>query len=277
MNAANISLVIFLTCLAIFFYSRLRHRLVLGKRASGPEPEDTILREKSDSEKPITQVSGVRLIQVETYKQEKEADIDIIAIHGLDTNSPKTWEWQAGDVTVNWLARPDMLPKTAERARIFYCDWPAELYERPDLIQKTVREFAVLLLAGIRRRPLATDDRPIIFIASCLGGVILMKALVNAGVGDEYLSLRRATRAIIFLATPFRGASFQDVADWAEPALKAWASLRSRKVSQLLGGAKRTFELEELVREFTDLCRNESYTHTQFINARRLSRKGNYR
>lgn len=89
--------------------------------------------------------------------------------------------------------------------RIFYCDWPADLYEQPDLVQTTVDKFALLLLAGIKRRLLEVDDRPILFIASCLRGVILMKALVDAGIGDDYISVRRVTCGIIFLATPFRG------------------------------------------------------------------------
>lgn len=165
------------------------------------------LAEKPSSTQTTTRERGVRLIPInESYTYDDGTDIDIIAIHGLDTNSPTTREYKEPDrKKVNWLAHPDMLPKTAERARIFYCDWPADLYEQPDLVQTTVDVFALLLLAGIKRRLLATDDRPILFIASCLGGVILMKALVDAGIGDDYISIRRATRGIIFLATPFRG------------------------------------------------------------------------
>lgn len=151
-----------------------------------------------------------------------------------------------------------MLPKRFPTARIFTCDWPADLLEQPDFIQKTTEEFARLLLAGIKSRPPAAkeahgkDDRPIVFIASCLGGIILMKALVMAS--HEYLSVKQATSGIIFLATPFRGTSFQHVAKWAEPGLRAWASIRDRKVSNLLEYTKSTSDLDELVRSFTDVC-----------------------
>lgn len=189
----------------------------------------------------------------------ENTDIDIIAIHGLDTKSPETWQYWNGRENVNWLARPDMLPKKASQARIFCCNWPADLFERSELRQKTFDELARLLLAGIKRRPpaakdLAGNDRPILFIASCLGGVILMKALVNADNSDEYLPLRKATRGIVFLATPFRGTSFQDVAAWAEPGLKAWASVQGRELSQLLHEVKCNFDLDELVGCFTRLC-----------------------
>lgn len=263
MNSAKLSLFLFLACLAIVIYPRLRRRLVLGKHSS------TQFR---------AQERGVRLIQVDTpNKDEKETDIDIIAIHGLETSSPKTWEWEAGDLKkVNWLSHPEMLPKTAERARIFCCDWLADLYERPNLIQKTVDELAHLLLAGIKGQLLemdghARDNRPILFIASCLGGIILMKALVIAGHGNEYTFLRQATRGIIFLATPFRGTSFQDVANWAEPTLKVWALLQGQKVSQLLSEVKPTFNLEELVRHFTILSLEEKYILGNFYETGKTS------
>jgi len=91
-----------------------------------------------------------------------------------------------------------MLPSQVERVRIFTCDWPADLLPQSDLVQKTVEEYALLLLDGIQRRPLATNDRarreerPILFVASCLGGIILAKALVDAG--EEHLSQKSHTR-----------------------------------------------------------------------------------
>ncbi|KKP06021.1 peptidase C14 [Trichoderma harzianum] len=212
---------------------------------------------------------GVSLTQVHPHPgADGETDIDIIAIHGLDTKSPDTWVWKSKtpNQDVNWLACPNMLPGRVGRARIFMCDWPADLFEQPDLIQKTAKVFARLLLAGIKRRPLPKTrhrkkDRPIVFIASCLGGVILMKALLIADhPPSEYTGIRRSTRGIVFLATPFRGTSFQDVANWAEPGLRAWALIRGQKVSNLLDSVKgSTFHLEELVRSFTQLCQDKDY------------------
>ncbi|KAM0522339.1 hypothetical protein ACHAPE_001928 [Trichoderma viride] len=213
---------------------------------------------------------GVSLTQVHPSPgADADTDIDIIAIHGLDTKSPDTWISRSNypNEDVNWLACPRMLPERIGPARIFTCDWPADLLEQPNLIQKTAEEFARLLLAGIKRRPLPTKtgyakgkDRPIVFIASCLGGIILIKALVIAGNSSEYAVVRQSTRGIVFLATPFRGTSFKDVAGWAEPGLRAWASIRDQKVSNLLNDVKRsTFCLEELVRNFTRLCHDKGY------------------
>ncbi|KAL7907364.1 hypothetical protein GGI35DRAFT_470583 [Trichoderma velutinum] len=205
------------------------------------------------------QSRGVVLNQVNTTDaRDGEPDVDIIAIHGLDTKSPETWTWRSQDGSrpnVNWLADPDMLPSKMKRARIFTCDWPAELFQESDSIPWTVREFARRLLAGIHNMRFQSTadgrgkDRPIVFIASCLGGIILMEALTIAdNPQSDYISIRKATRGIVFLATPFRGTAFQDIASWAEPVLKTWALLGKRSVTQLLDSVKRsTFYLEELL------------------------------
>lgn len=192
--------------------------------------------------------------------------VDIISIHGLDTESPDTWEFKtSGEDKVNWLKDEHMLPAEVSNVRIFTCDWPAELFETVDSEPDTIEELARLLLAAIKERtPVESDrarwdrGRPILFIASCLGGIILMKSLVMAN--GEYLDIQKATRGVVFLATPFRGTSFQDVARWAVPGLKATASLRGLRVSMLLKWAGPDNQaLRELVRSFVQLTKDQSY------------------
>ncbi|KAK3946775.1 armadillo-type fold domain-containing protein [Pseudoneurospora amorphoporcata] len=207
----------------------------------------------------IPLVRGVHLNQVN--KDNGDTDIDIIAIHGLDTKSPDTWTWRHHkdpNISVNWLA--DLLPVDVEKARIFTLDWPADLLQPSDLVPKLDGEIVTLLIDGIDRELLAknkTRDRPILFIASCLGGIILMRALTTAADLECTTScycLRKATRGIIFLATPFRGTSFEDVAFWAEPGLTAWAFIRGRRVSKPFDNVKgSTFDLATLVSKFTQL------------------------
>ncbi|KAJ2992334.1 hypothetical protein NUW58_g521 [Xylaria curta] len=232
----------------------------LLRRHIRPLPD---LNASESSPQPPSQTRGVTLCQVYPSESDATTDIDVIAIHGLDTDSPRTWTWkhQRPKQDVNWLEDPEMLPKMIPTARIFTCNWPADLFEQPDYEQKVIEEFARLLLAGIQNRPLAInedprrDNRPIVFIASCLGGIILMKTLVLAT--HNYRTVRHATGGIIFLATPFRGTSFQDVAAWAEPGLRAWASIRDKNVSNLLEYTKSTIQLGELVGDFTAFCLEE--------------------
>ncbi|KAI0852279.1 hypothetical protein F5Y00DRAFT_192622 [Daldinia vernicosa] len=48
--------------------------------------------------------------------------VDIIAIHGLDTESPRTWTYENGSRSVNWLKDEAMLPAAAPDARIYTYD-----------------------------------------------------------------------------------------------------------------------------------------------------------
>ena len=206
---------------------------------------------------------------------EAETDVDIIAIHGLDTKSPDTWLWrdrkQPNKRAVNWLADLDMLPSTVGAARIFTCDWPADLFERSDMVQRTIGEFGLCLLSSIKARPPGRsrdgdskpDERPIIFIASCLGGIILLEALSMAQ--GEHRFLVTATRGVVFLSTPFRGTSFQDVAAWAEPGLMAWALIRDKKVTKLLENVSPAFNLIALVQGFTALKQEQDIQVATFF------------
>ncbi|KAI1774405.1 armadillo-type protein [Hypoxylon cercidicola] len=192
-------------------------------------------------------------------------DIDIIAIHGLDTNSSKTWTWKKdpkdeNEPGVNWLTLDCMLPNVVGHARIFMCDWPSSLLESNRLAENTIEELARVLLSGIKaERSACPDDRPLLFIASCLGGIILMEALNEA---DD--TIQKATRGIIFLATPFRGTAFADVANWAEPGLRALGFVQGRRMTKFLEFAKApTPKLSKLRRDFSRLVYTHNYTvHT---------------
>ncbi|OQE13653.1 hypothetical protein PENFLA_c045G03245 [Penicillium flavigenum] len=206
------------------------------------------------------QGQGVHLCQVHpTSEDDTKTEIDIIAIHGLDTKSPDTWVWRSSSTDkdgINWLAHPDMLPDKAKRARIFYCDWPARLFNEQSTIEMTVTELARRLLLAIHSRPGAEKNRPLLFIASCLGGVILSQALVIAArSGSEYASLWRATGAVVFLATPFRGTAFEDIARAAVSFLKVYARLADKVVTKLLESVTMSTPfLQELIGEFTRIC-----------------------
>ncbi|KAK4232893.1 hypothetical protein C8A03DRAFT_39449, partial [Achaetomium macrosporum] len=100
------------------------------------------------------------------------ATIDIIAIHGLGTESPRTWEFKkkGGGGVVNWLSDRDMLPAALPEARIFTYDWNANYFG--DAPVQTLLGHADVLL-GLVSEGRGSQTRPIIFVASCFGGLIL--------------------------------------------------------------------------------------------------------
>ncbi|ETS82945.1 hypothetical protein PFICI_04821 [Pestalotiopsis fici W106-1] len=247
-------LVVVLVCL---LWSSLRIALSISQSQSSDKYPINESATKSPSPR------SVRLVQVHPPRgKEIETDIDIIAVHGLDTRSPDTWIWKSKTGDVNWLADNFMLPSRVGSARIFTCDWPANLFEHAAYSQKMFDESARLLLAGIEAQlrqsaPAKTQARPILFVASCLGGIILMKALVMARFNHN--NIKTAVRGIVFLATPFRGTSFRDVAALAEPGLRLWAFLRNERVSKLVKEVMPSRELEDLVGDFTTVCRVDGY------------------
>ncbi|TRX90306.1 hypothetical protein FHL15_008851 [Xylaria flabelliformis] len=198
---------------------------------------------------------GIHIEPVPTEKNIK-TDVDIIAIHGLDTKSPGTWTFKtkAGESGVNWLSNEMMLPREVGSARIFTCDWPSDLFERSGYRQKTFDEFASVLFTKLAEHHSKDKERPILFIASCFGGILLLKALVDHTPTSH--SLRNAVRGIVFLATPFSGTSFRDVAEWAVPGLRAWAFIRAEKLSNLLYETELHRELAQLRSNFTAFCYN---------------------
>ncbi|KAI1422873.1 hypothetical protein F5Y12DRAFT_716901 [Xylaria sp. FL1777] len=199
-------------------------------------------------------------------------DIDIIAIHGLDTKSPDTWEYKTKTSRVNWLTHKHMLPEKVGNARIWTCNWPAELFQ--ESLQTTLEESAESLRNSIIRHlegdSDARQERPILFIASCLGGIILLKALDLdlSRNNKDHPSLISATRGIVFLATPFGGTAFTGMPDWE---LTAWASLNGKEVTALIDYTKRSTELDSLVGKFLRLANDKEYHVWTFWEAGKTS------
>ncbi|KXJ84692.1 NACHT domain-domain-containing protein [Microdochium bolleyi] len=202
--------------------------------------------------------AGLVQVFVGARSADTETDIDIIAIHGLDTRSPDTWTWRdrgQSSGPVNWLQDSAMLPSIVGRARIFTCDWPAQMLQKS--IPTTLEESAEFLLQTLNQHleqnTQAGKDRPVFFIASCLGGIILIKALELS----DSPPLVTATRGIVFLATPFLGTAFKDIPYLS---LKAWGSFNDQSVSALMDYTREpTPGLDELVCGFLDLQKEKHY------------------
>ncbi|KAJ3580064.1 hypothetical protein NPX13_g509 [Xylaria arbuscula] len=163
-----------------------------------------------DSSRSSQRTGGVKLNQVyPPPESDTITDVDVIAIHGLDTNSTTTWTWNWKDRDpekrdVNWLKDPDMLPRRIRTAR----------------------------------------------------GIILIQALVIAAAsGSGYSSLWEASGGVVFLATPFRGTAFREIASTAIKFLKGYGSLTDRVVTDLLSNLQESTPfLQDLVGSFTSIC-----------------------
>lgn len=209
-------------------------------------------------QQPQQQPQGLR--QIYPDKSDAKSEFDIIAIHGLDTTSVHTWTWRdrnSKNLDVDWLRDPSMLPTEFPIARIFTYDWPAEMFKSNSTIELTTKSLARRLLHDVLNRDSpnpSSEERPILFIASCLGGLILIEALATAATSDEnnYKRVWNATGGIIFLATPFRGTSFERIVSGVNPFLRARATLTATVVTELLNNVREsTSYLQDLVSNFT--------------------------
>lgn len=96
-----------------------------------------------------------RLLQVSSSPLgEDDIFADIIAIHGLGTTSPKTWEARGDQACgtqrslVNWLSDDDMLPHVVPSAKIFTFTWNSNYYKDAPVVR--IQDVAGTLLSQLQ-------------------------------------------------------------------------------------------------------------------------------
>ncbi|EWG50754.1 hypothetical protein FVEG_16687 [Fusarium verticillioides 7600] len=179
---------------------------VLGLVQQFPDPDDKVAT--ADAE--VEYVSFLKLARTVTDSQES-----IIALHGLIARSPDTWvAFKDGKDPDSgrrvWLKDVELLPSVIPNARILCYDWLSNY--RHDASQKRFDDHAATLLKVLNddRDMNERQNRPIIFVASCFGGLLLANALLRAE--DSYRQdsarnrrLLNLTVGAVFLGTPFKG------------------------------------------------------------------------
>ncbi|KAI1735945.1 hypothetical protein F4680DRAFT_276252 [Xylaria scruposa] len=138
---------------------------------------------------------------------------DIVAIHGIGAHPDDTWcktiDRCGERVPFNWLSDKEMLPAALPNARIMRfgakTQWFGEF-----VIRQTVSTVTDLLLGALTRdrknQEIVCQARPLIFIAHCFGGLVVMKTLLDAANSREHCHIFNSVTGIAFMGTPFRGA-----------------------------------------------------------------------
>ncbi|KAL7934294.1 peptidase C14 [Trichoderma chlorosporum] len=145
-----------------------------------------------------------------------DAEVDVVAVHGLGANVDWSWVWQ--DKTgqrspVHWLRNPDMLPAVVPKARILAYNYESRWHiNAPQLrLQLCGKEF-MRSLHNFRSKE---SKRPIVFIGHSLGGLVILYGLLDAHEKDELKHLPENTVGFVSLGTPFRGTDMQPIAQLA--------------------------------------------------------------
>ncbi|KAL3480031.1 hypothetical protein BJX99DRAFT_254916 [Aspergillus californicus] len=145
--------------------------------------------------------------------------VDIVAVHGLNPknkehHAERTWELD-GKL---WLR--DFLPQQLPQARILLFGYNSSVSIRSS--SAGVREQAHNLLNRLWLERQGCKDRPIIFIAHSLGGILIKEALVQAKLGNTCGSIRTATYGIAFFGTPHRGSHLAKMGETVAKAVRAF-------------------------------------------------------
>ncbi|KAF2732461.1 hypothetical protein EJ04DRAFT_335557 [Polyplosphaeria fusca] len=152
--------------------------------------------------------------------------IDIVAVHGIGAHPDDTWCKNVGTAEsprwVNWLEAEDMLPAVAPSARIMRYGYQSQWFGEGAMRQR-VSTVAERLLLALRREREEYPFRPLLFIAHCFGGLVVLKALLDARrEEEEWPGIFNSTGGLLFFGTPFRGAEGMSQMEMLEAARREY-------------------------------------------------------
>jgi protein SERAC1 len=141
-----------------------------------------------------------------------EAEVDVIAVHGLDPldnplHAIQTWSAANGNL---WLR--DFLPERKPHIRVLLYGYNSSAVFGASTTG--INGAAENLLNYLRLERQQDQKRPIVWVSHSLGGIVVKKAIINAYVsGDYYQSIHDATRGVVFFGTPHRGGHLATLGD----------------------------------------------------------------
>jgi len=145
-------------------------------------------------------------IGLRVWVQPKETDdveLDVVAVHGLGQDPDETWVHET--TGINWLKHEKMLPSALKKARIMRFGYNS-VWFGDNAIKQSLATVARKLLSTLKGQREECQQRPIIFIGHCLGGLVIEQAYVNAKLDpDQYPGIYDSITGIVFLGTPHRG------------------------------------------------------------------------
>ncbi|KAJ5297504.1 hypothetical protein N7508_007753 [Penicillium antarcticum] len=155
----------------------------------------------------------------------EDAEIDIVAVHGLGSNVDWSWTWKDDTQIVdgkprlvNWLSDNNMLPKKVPRARVLAYNYESRWHL--DAATTRLQVCGKHLAEAIHEFREDSSDRPLIFIGHSLGGNVIQHALLYAETEQSLKYLVELTVGLIFLGCPFKGSKIQQLATVVIQSLK---------------------------------------------------------
>ncbi|KAG9201349.1 hypothetical protein G6514_005721 [Epicoccum nigrum] len=154
--------------------------------------------------------------------------IDIVAVHGLGAHPDDSWCKNAGTAEEprwrNWLIEDDMLLAVAPDARIMRYGYESQWFGQ-EAMQQSVSTVAERLLRALKRKREDVPSRPLLFVAHCFGGLVVLKVLLEAEqYPREWPCVFSSTTGLVFFGTPFRGTKAMNQMEMLEAARREYNS-----------------------------------------------------
>ncbi|UPK91249.1 hypothetical protein LCI18_002184 [Fusarium solani-melongenae] len=122
---------------------------------------------------------------------------DIVFVHGLTGNSDSTWRHENAELP--WPE--ELLARDISDCKILKYDYKISAVGHLD--KNTLRDLAADLLSElVNWRRENESERPIIFVAHSLGGLLVKRILPESQSRDPPYNIGALTRGVIFLGTP---------------------------------------------------------------------------
>jgi pimeloyl-ACP methyl ester carboxylesterase len=139
----------------------------------------------------------------------KLAAVDVIFVHGLGGDYLSTWHPEKDPKAYF----PSWISQDLKLTRAFSLDYPAAATKwtsdssEMGILERSKNILEYLSVSGV-------GERPIVFVAHSLGGLLVKQLLYTADSLNvtKWLPLLKNTRGVVFLATPHTGSSLSQLA-----------------------------------------------------------------
>ncbi|KAG9657518.1 hypothetical protein KCV03_g10181, partial [Aureobasidium melanogenum] len=182
----------------------------------------------------------------------------IVAVHGIGAHPDNTWcKNVAPDGQdkqyVNWLENEEMLPSIAPQARIMRYGYESQWFgdNKSSTVRLRASTIADQLLHELNFEREDFPHRPLIFVAHCFGGLVVLKALRQALDNQgKWPGVFTSTTGLVFFGTPFRGTEGMKQSEMVQAALSQYSANVQGESLRILGPGDEF--LQEVVDKFLE-------------------------
>ncbi|OOQ90744.1 hypothetical protein PEBR_03506 [Penicillium brasilianum] len=192
------------------------------------------------------------------FDPKEDGKVDIVFVHGLSGDRVDTWTYKKKEVSQFWPKT--LLPTDCPTARILSFGYNSDFayFFPPDNAKGistdlTIDNYSSSLLhalVGLRGKT-NTTDRPIIFVAHSLGGLVVANALARPhGTDEAAKEIADRTIGTLFLGTPFHGSAKAKYGRFAADILSYFKSTASQNIHDLEECSAKLISINETFAKF---------------------------